>query len=1056
MKKILQNLFILMLIAVSAMAQERTITGTITSKGDGLPIPGASVKIKGSSTSAVTDANGKFSIKTSSSPAVLVASFVGYSSREVNATRNSLNIVLDEDQNQLDEVLVVSYGTTNKKVFTGSTVAVNAKDFEKRPITNVLSSVVGSGPGVSTTIAGGAPGASPGIRIRGFGSINASSSALVVVDGAVYDGDISNLNPDDVESVSLLKDAATTALYGSRAGNGVVQITTKKGKIGKPTVSFKATNGWIDRGLPEYDRVDAYQYYPLIWEAYRNSLTYGSARIPMATANGIASGTIPSYNGSAYSSTKTLLGYNPFNVADNQIVGLDGQINPNARLLYADDLDWSEQAAQGGKKRQNYSMTYSGANEKTDYFGSFGYTNEEGYLVKSNLKRYNARLNLNAQPMDWFKTGFNLSGNYTDSQFDNVGTGGSSFINPFYISRYIAPIYPVHQHNAAGEMVLDENGQPIYDFGNNRPFSQGRHTIFENLQDSQGMTRAAINSRGYVTLNLYKGLKFTTNVSFDIQDEHQRTFDNPILGDGAPAGRAYHDFYRTTNLTFNQLLEYSKDFGKNHIDALAGHENFSYRYNTLSGAKTGIIIQGITELPNFSTITTSSSLENNATVESFFSRLNYNYDQKYLLSASLRRDGNSKFAPDVRWDNFWSIGLGWNISQESFFKVKWVDQLKIRSSYGVLGNADGLGNYPYQALYLLGRNNAAEPGFTQSSLPNDQLTWETSKNFDVGIDFSLLKGRIGGSAEYFHRITDGLIFDVPIALSAGGTTGSNNYTIPTNIGSMYNKGFEININAHAVKSKDFNYHVSLNLTKIKNEVAKMPDLIPLIIDGTKAYSVGHSVYDFYLIDYYGVDSQTGAALYKTNALTTNARIIGQDTVTTAIAEANRRYNGVSAIPDIAGSMNHSFSYKNFTLGVQFTFQVGGKVYDGSYASLMHSGNYGTALSTDVLSRWQNPGDITNVPRMDVGQIANFGAANSTRFLTNASFLQVNAVNLSYSIPRTWLDKIKAKNASIFVSAENLALASARRGMNVTGSFSGTTANSYNYNRIISVGLNATF
>jgi TonB-linked SusC/RagA family outer membrane protein len=1055
MNKLLQRIFlILMLLGTHTYAQTQTITGKVTSKDDGQPLPGITVRVKGGNASTQTSATGDFTIKALVN-ATLVFSSVGFDPQEY-AARPGMQIVLASSQNQLKEVIVTSYGTASKKLLPGSTTQVNSDDFAKRPITNVLSAVVGAGPGIQTTIAGGAPGESPGIRIRGFGSISASSDALLVVDGAVYNGSFANINPDDVESVALLKDAATTALYGSRAGNGVVVITTKKGKAGKPTLSFKASTGWISRGLPEYDRVDAFQYYPLMWEAYRNNLTYGSARIPMATANGIASGIITNYNNVNYSGIKSLLGYNPFNVPDNQVVGIDGRINPNAQLLYADDLNWAEQTTQGGKKRQNYSMTYSGGADKSDYFGSFSYTDEQGYLIKNRLKRFNARVSINNTPTKWFKTGLNLTGNYNDLAFDNVGDGGTSFINPFYISRYIGPIYPVHLHDASGALVLDANGQPQYDFGSGRPFSQGRHAIFENNADSQSSIRGAINSRAYATINFYKDLKLTTNFAFDLQDTHERTYDNPTLGDGAPAGRSYHDFFRTTNYTFNQLLEYNKDFGKHHIDVLAGHENYLYKYNTLSGAKTGIIVEGITELPNFSTITTAASNEDNQRVESFLSRVNYNFDQKYILSASLRRDGNSVIAPDARWENFWSVGLAYNISQENFFKVSWIDQLKLRSSYGVVGNAQGIGYYPYQALYGLGRNNQTEPGYIQTSLPNPGLRWETSKSFDIGADFSFLKGRLGGSLEYFNRVTDGLIFSVPVALSAGGTTASNNYTIPTNIGSMYNRGIELNLNGRVVKSRSFNYSVTLNLTKLKNEITKMPPGQPLIIDGTKAYSVGHSRYDFYLREFYGVDPDNGLALYKTTTTTANSRIIGTDTVTTVLGEANQRYiKDKSAIPDLLGSMSHNFAYKNFTLGIQFTFQLGGTVYDNSYVGLMHSGTYGTAFSTDILKRWQQPGDITNTPRLDVGNTANLAGA-STRWLIGASYLQINAVNLGYNIPAGFLSKFKVSRASIFASAENLALLSKRKGMNVTGSFNGTTDNGYNYNRIIAVGLNVNF
>ncbi|WP_295767077.1 SusC/RagA family TonB-linked outer membrane protein [uncultured Mucilaginibacter sp.] len=1057
MKKILLKFFwvLCVLCSIGAYAQNQSVSGRVTGKDDGLPLAGVSVNVKGTNIGTQTNADGKFSINVPRN-ATLVITFIGYANQEVSANGN-LNIALNPTLNQLNEVLVVSYGTANKNTFTGSTAQVNAADFEKRPITNVLSSVVGAGPGISTTVASGAPGSSPAIRIRGFGSINAGSGALIIVDGAVYDGTIATINPDDVEAVSVLKDAATTALYGSRAGNGVVQITTKKGKAGKPTLTFKANRGWLSRGLPEYDRVDAYQYYPLMWEAQRNAMVFSTSNpVPIDIANSIASGLTTSYNGNTYSGIKSNLGYNPFNVADNQIVGVDGKINPNASLLYPGDLDWAKEAAKGGKSRQNYNMTYSGGADKSDYFGSFGYTKEEGYLINSNLERYNGRLNVNTQPLKWFKTGMNLTGSYTKERFDNVGDGGTSVVNPFYISRFIAPIYPVYAHDANGGFILGQDGQPLFDFGTSRPFSQNRHTIFENLTDQQNLVRGAINSRAYATINFYKDLKLTTNIAFDLQDSHQRTYDNPIVGDGAPNARAYHDFWRTTSYTFNQLLEYSKNFGKHHIDALAGHENYAYKYNILSAAKGGFIVAGITELPNFATILgTPSSREDNSTIESYLSRLNYNFDEKYLLSASLRRDGNSKVAPDNRWQNFWSVGLGWNLHNEDFFKVSWLDQLKLRSSYGVLGNAD-IGLFPYQALYTLGRNNYTQPGFTQASLPNYDLKWETSKNFDIGIDFTAFTGRISGSVEYFNRVTDGLIFDVPISLANGGTTTSNNFTIPTNIGSMYNKGVELNLNAQAVRSKDFNYNVNLNLTHFKNQITKMPESSPLVQDGTKAYSAGHSRYDYYLREFYGVDPQTGAALYKTNATTANSRIIGQDTVTTQIGEANFRYVGKSSIPKVSGAMTHTVNYKNFSLNVQFTFQLGGTAYDTQYAQLMHSGNYGTALATDILNRWQKPGDITNVPRMEAGNLANLGGATSTRWLISASYFQLNAANLNYSLPKSLLTKVGVKNANIFVSGENLALFSARKGMNVSGTFNGTNDNTYNFSRIVSLGCNVSF
>lgn len=1067
MKEILLKLFtiVLLLSSTKTFAQNQMVSGRVTAKDDGKPLPSVTVSVKGTSTGTQTDANGRFSIKVPSANATLVFSFIGYANQEASASGN-LEIALASSQNQLDEVLVVAYGTANKKTFTGAVSQINNADFEKRPLTNVLSAVVGAAPGVSTTIASGAPGSSPGIRVRGFGSVNASNDALIVVDGAVYDGNFANINPDDVESISILKDAATTALYGSRGANGVVSVTTKKGKAGRNTLSFRVNNGWISRGLPEYDRVDAYQYYPLMWEAYRNSLVYGADRIPANIAANIASGLTNSYtlpNGTVRNYTaggiKALLGYNPFNVADNQIINPDGTLNPNAQLKYADDLDWANATTQGGKKRQSYNMTYSGGADKTDFFGSFNYTDEQGYLIQSRLKRFTGRLNVNSQITKWFKTGANLTGNYNDLKYDNVPTdGGSSFINPFWLSRYMGPIYPIYQHDpTTGAYILDANGERIYDFGSARPFSQGRHAIFENSVDRQSQIRASINSRFYATINFTKDLKLTTNLAFDIQDNHEREYDNNVLGDGAPAGRANHGFYRTLNYTLNQLLEYSKDIGQHHFDVVAGHENYLRRYNELTAGRNGLVFDGNIELPNFATITAGNSLEHNSRVESYLSRLNYNFDQKYLLSASLRRDGNSVIAPDGRWQNFWSLGLGWNISQEDFFKVNWIDQLKLRGSYGQVGNAQGIGYYPYQAQYGLNRNNQAEPGAIQTVLPNPNLRWETAKSLDLGIDFSMLKGRLGGSVSYFDRITDGLIFEVPQPSSNGGTTTTANYVISQNIGSLYNRGFELELTGQIVKAKDFNYSLTLNLTKIKNKVTKMPPAVSRIVTSARqtAIAEGHSIYDHFTRIFYGVDPENGSALYKTNVITANTRVIGQDTVTTVIGEADQRWTGTTAIPDLQGSINQNFGYKNFYLSVLATFQLGGKVYDGAYAGLMHGGTYGTALSTDILNRWTPTNTTSNIPRLDVGNVANLAGASS-RFLTSASYFQINTVNFGYNLPKAWLSKINAKGASIYFSAENLALFTARKGMNVVGSFNGTVNNSYNFNRIVSLGVNVNF
>ena len=831
MKQFLLSLILLLTISLSsANAQEKRISGKVTSSEDGSALAGVTVSVQGTTIANQSDANGMFSISVPSGRNVLVFKMIGFENKNVTIGQSTtLNVILESTSQVIDEVVVVAYGTVNKSTHVGSTAQVTSESIEKRPISNALNAIVGVAPGVQTTMSDGAPGSAPSIRVRGFGSISASNSALYVIDGVPYDAGTANIAPEDVESISVLKDASTTALYGSRGANGVIMITTKKGKAGQHNFNVNVSYGTIERGLPEYERVDAFKYYPYMWEASRNAMHYGSEKIPLDVAGSIASGLTTSYNGKNYSGVYNLLGYNPFNVPNNQIVGVDGQLNPNASLLWGDDLDWAKQIAQGGKRRQNYLLSYDGGADKTNYFSSLSYTEEDGYLLNSNLKRFTGRVNVNTQATDWLKTGLNLSGNYSKSNVDGSGDGGSTFINPFYISRFMGPIYPVHLHDpVTGAYVLDENGDKIYDKGDKRPNASGRHTIWENILNKRNEVRGVVSARTYATVNIAPGLTATTNLSFDLQDINNRTFDNQILGDGAPAGRASHYLYRTTSYTFNQILNYDIKFGKHTIGALAGHENYAYKYNYLYGGRSGLIVEGITELPNFATVLGVSSYENNRTIESYFSRVNYDFDQKYVLSASLRRDGNSRFHPDFRWSNFWSVGGAYNINKEEFFNADWVNSLKLRASYGVVGNDGDLGNYPYQALYTLGRNNNAEPGFVQASLPNDSLTWETSRSFDVGADFSLFKNRLSGSIEYFNRETTGLIFNVPIALSNGGTYNDGGFEIDQNIGNLYNRGVEIQLIGQIVKTDDFKYTATLNWTKFKNQITKMPENQELI------------------------------------------------------------------------------------------------------------------------------------------------------------------------------------------------------------------------------------
>lgn len=1061
---------------------QKTITGKVTDE-TGAPIANVSVTIKGSSEGTTTNADGVFSISVPANARALVFSSVDRETREQNiGSSNTISISLATRTQNLEEVVVVAYGSVKKNNFVGSAAQVDAKQFQNRPLSNPLNALVGSAPGIQTTVASGAPGSSPGIVVRGFGSLALSNGPLYVVDGAVYDGGFSNLNPDDIESLTVLKDASSTALYGSRGANGVVMITTKKGRRGKQSIQFKVQLGRSNPAIPRYETVDAFEYYPLAWESYRNGLYYNTQvqgrSIPLDSANMIASGTLPRYtsgpnlgrqifrNGNFQDIYQVLGGYNPFNVGNTAIVGLDGKINPNANLLYGNDLNWLDQATRTGT-RNEYGIQYTSGNDKSDISASVNYLKEGGWGLRSDFERFSGRVNASVKPTSWFKTGFNLAGNR--SKFNNAATGG--IVNAFYFARYIAPIYPVNLHaQGTGDLILDALGKPQFDLGNTngyaRPYNSGRHTIAEHLWNKDNDTRDVLSARSFAEVTFTPWLKATTNISLDITNNTNESYENPIVGDGLGSGRYSMGFTKTTSYTFNQILNFNKSFGVHNIDAIAGHENYSYKTIGSSGMRIGQSFDNIYMYSNFITINSLSSSFAEARTEGFFTRLNYDYGNKYLVSGSLRRDGNSKFASDVRWSNFWSVGIGWRIDQEDFFHARFVDMLKFRASYGSVGNAEGLGNYPYQAGYGIGWDNGTQTGVILNSLSSQALTWETQKPLDFGIDFSLFKGRISGTVEYFIRNSSGLIFGVPQPYQNGGTP-SGNFTVSQNIGSMRNQGLEVQLTGNIIRSKDWNWNMTVNATSYSNKITKMPTVTPSVLSGSFRREVGHSIYDFWTRIYYGVDPADGQALYKGLTATAAAafdpatdRVIpkaggGNDTVTIDHNRALQTFTGHSALPDVYGSIQNTVSYKNFDLSVLLTYQIGGTVNDGVYGSLMSTATTGGTYHKDIFQRWQKPGDITNVPRLDNQRSTQYGAA-STRFFTSASYLSISNISLAYRLPVSLLSKIKANNVRVFVSAENLHFFTKRKGMNVNGSFTGSTGDNYDAARILSAGLNLNF
>ena len=1036
----------------SQMITDEPVKGLITD-ASGAPLPGVSVRVAKTSKGTVTNARGEFQLEAPST-GTLVISYVGYIDQEVPVKgRSNLSVTMVVDTKGLNEVVVIAFGTANRKSFTGSLAQVEGKTLESRPVTNAFNALEGAAPGIQVNAGSGQPGDGPSIRIRGIGSINASSDPLYVVDGVPYSGDISSINANDIESISLLKDAASSALYGARAANGVVMITTKKGKQIGNHISIRAMQGVTSRGLPEYNRVNAQEYYPLMWEAYRNSLLKSNS---LSDANAIAAGQVSGKEG-----IFEQLAYNPFNVANNEIVGTDGKLNSNAKLLYAEDLDW-EKAIQRTGSRGDYNVNFNGNSEKSDYLISLGYVKEKGFVIKSDFQRVTGRINLNTQPLKWFRTGINANGSFITSNQANTD-GSSSYVNPFNFTRNMGPIYPVHAHDpATGDYLLDDNGNQMYDLGNMTAYglkarpggaSPGRHIIAETEYNDNYFKRNNVSARTFGEVSFLRDFKFTTNVSVDITNTMYGTYDNTVVGDGAPAGRASRETLARVGFTMNELLNYGHSFGKHRVEALVGHENYDLTRDLLYGSRQNIILDaGNSELINFTTTNSLYSYQIKYRTEGYLSRVNYSFDDKYFLSGSFRRDGTSRFSQDLRWGNFWSIGGAWRMDGENFIKdITWIDLLKLRASYGVVGNdalLDGDGNsiyYAWQALYEP-YSNASEAGMLQSSI-GSTLQWEQNKSYDVGVDFGIFKQRITGSVEYFHRQSSNLLFSVPLPLSSGVT---EQYA---NIGTMYNRGIELNIGADVLKVKDFKWRVDINATTYKNKVTKLPS--SEIINGTKKLTEGHGMYDYWLREYKGVDEATGSPLYRAQVLTdtTNTWVLKSgDTVTTNINNAKYHYAG-SAIPDVYGGITNTFTYKNFELSFLLSYQIGGKVYDATYAALMHQSTYGTALHKDALKRWQKAGDKTNVPRMDASETTNLAGSTSDRWLTDASFLNLRRVSLGYTLPKRVTSRMHLAAVNVFASGENLALFSARKGMNITQSFTGVTSNGYVPSRIVTFGIN---
>ena len=1046
MRKLILVLSVILCFVLNAVAQERTISGKVTNDKN-VAVEGVSVTSLDGKYGTQTDKDGNYTLKVPSSVRAVYFSYINFLSVQKSVSNTAtVNVQLKSSDKSLDEVVVVAYGTQKKEAITGAVSRIGAEQLEQRLTTNISQALAGAAPGIAATTGNGQPGSAAALRIRGFGSVNASSAPLYVVDGFPYGGDISDINTNDIESITLLKDASSTALYGARAANGVVVITTKKGRTVKPEIRLFANYGLSSRGIQEYETVGTFDYYPLMWQALKNGLVYPVTGVGQTDA-------VASTNASNTIATQLI--YNPFNVPNNQVVGVDGKMNPSAQLLY-NDFNWFNGIERIGPRKEVGFSVSSKAN-KSDYTFSLNYLKDEGFVIRSDFQRVNGRVAVNSQINSWLKAGVNVTANFVNSN-QAAGDGSNTFINPFVFARGIAPIYPVRAYTTAGAPVLDAFGTQWYDFGIhpgaiNRPTggSPGRHILYESLLNENVQKRNSIIARTNLEIKLAPGLTYTPNVGIDIINQRNNTFQNKIVGDGVTSG-GYASVSSNEFRTFsvNNLINYTKRFGKHEITALAGHEIQKTDDQFFSGSRRGINLDGNIQLANFVVLNGVDGSINRLRREAYLSRLNYGYSKKYYLDLSYRRDASSRFSPDSRWGDFYSVGASWILNKEKFLQnASWIDNLKLRASYGTVGN-DALDTYfEYQALYSLGYNNAGEPGAIASKLTNPKLTWEVNKTANIGLEFGFLN-RISGTLEYFDRGSSDLLFDVPLGLSSIITT------ITQNIGSMSNRGVEAQLNVDVVKKRDFVWDVQLNITSLKNIITKLPNSLP-ITQGTKRLEEGRDIFAFYLRKWYGVDPADGAGLFRAlpgTPLGATVRVTPKgDTVTTNPNLAALGYSG-SSIPKFFGSFTNTFTYKNFSLSFLVNYQVGGKFYDGNYAGLMGTA-YGRTLHVDNLGAWKKPGDIATIPRLDINQTANFNS-QSDRWLIDASYLNIRNVTFTYKLPSAQAEKLGLTQARFFVGGENLQIFSKRKGLNPAESFNGTNSAVYTPNRLINMGVNVGF
>ncbi|WP_417006842.1 SusC/RagA family TonB-linked outer membrane protein [Bacteroides ovatus] len=997
-----------------------------------------------------------------SSAKTLQISYIGMQTQEV-AIKPKLKIVLKSDTEVLDEVIVTAYGTSTKGTFTGSASVMKADKIEKRQVSNVSNALAGAVAGVQILSDNGQPGESAKVRIRGVGSINAGMEPLYVVDGVPYDGDLSSINSADIETMTVLKDAASTALYGARGANGIIMITTKRGTSGKARINFDAKWGANSRAIKTYDVMTSPKNYieTAYQSIYNSQISLGYSP---EDANIRANKILPSEASGG-------LGYQVYTTAPGELlVGSNGKLNPNATLGYSDGQyyytpdNWADETFQNNL-RQEYNLSASGGSDKGTYYFAFGYLDDQGVISGSGFKRLNGRFKGDYKLYSWLKIGANVSYVNTESRYpgDQDANATASSGNAFYIANNMAPIYPLYVRGADKQILLN-NGRKVYDYGDgqstnfSRSFMSIANPSGDLIYNKREYLSDVINANWFAEITPITGLTISARYGLNIDNTRQNEMGNAYMGQSASyGGTAYQAAIRTYGFDQQYVANYQfalKDV--HHFDVTAGYDGYSYEYTLLEGSGQNLYNPESFYLGNVIDKFTIGGKKDLYSTKGFFGRVNYSYNDTYFGNVSYRRDASSRFAPENRWGNFWSASVAWMLTRESFMEdITWVNMLKFKASFGQQGNDDILypgvllekNYYPWLDQYKMTGANGTFADGTLLYKGNPDITWETSTSYNIGADFGLFNNKLNGSIEYFGRKSKDMLYNRP-------TAGSLGYTaVPMNVGSMTNSGVEIDLNYQIMANKKFNWSVNLNATFVKNKINKLhPDLNGKLIDSDRIYEEGESMYRMYLVDYAGVDEKTGEALYW--AKDDNGNAIKTSEYSTA---ENYKVATDDMMPTVYGGLGTTFEAYGFDASIQLSYQLGGKIYDTGYRRLMHGGASSSAgwnWHKDIYNAWTPENPTSNIPRLNASD--KYTNSASTRWLTSSDYLSINNITVGYTLPQQLVKKVMLDKVRVYFTADNVALISARKGLDPRQSYISATTALYTPIRTISGGISLTF